>query len=437
MGNPKLAITTDSAATRRAADRDALTLALVQFVPAGARVLDLGAAVPDLRRLLPHGCAYMSCGKLADVAGVLPCDLEAGEFPADAASGADIIVMADLIERVADVDALFAHLKAAGRTVLVGCSPAETDASPRKRGNNRRFGYYELARLFDRHGFRAECTVPLGDGRVVTRIAPDNKILPLATYRIAVLAGSASFGDRVGRAVLQSVVPGEAIIEDLATAPHDAGPYDLVVLGVGGSLTPADINDDLFDALSRGRSAIGIFGTQFRELIPRAAMDRLIARLDIWYARHDADLMMYGRDHANAIYLGDWLIDHFPLAEAGEDDSLIVGLNAGEDCDLARTVAQIQRHKRVYATQTAALLCALTSAETAAYSEPADGRLPGLASGEFHSLLVDVFGRGFPEKDFFLVERDAVARYRARVRAGLAVMRQRIAALLRDRLAVP
>ena len=44
-----------------------------------------------------------------------------------------------------------------------------------------------------------------------------------------------------------------------------------------------------------GKAAIGIFGTQYRELIPRAALDRLIDRLDTWFARNEDDVLMYGR----------------------------------------------------------------------------------------------------------------------------------------------
>ena len=35
-----------------------------QFIPAGARVLDLGAS-PALRTLLPNGCSYVGAGKPA------------------------------------------------------------------------------------------------------------------------------------------------------------------------------------------------------------------------------------------------------------------------------------------------------------------------------------------------------------------------------------
>ena len=57
---------------------------------------------------------------------------------------------------------------------------------------------------------------------------------------------------------------------------------------------------------------------------------------------------------------------------------------------------------------------------------------PGIASGQFRSMLIDIFGRSFPERDYFLVDRDAVARYKARVHRNVATLRERIDATLRN-----
>jgi len=37
--------------------------------------------------------------------------------------------------------------------------------------------------------------------------------------------------------------------------------------------------------------------------------------------------------------------------------------------------------------------------------------MPHLLSGNFRSMLIDIFGRSYPEREFFIVDRDAVARY--------------------------
>ena len=46
--------------------------------------------------------------------------------------------------------------------------------------------------------------------------------------------------------------------------------------------------------------------------------------------------------------------------------------------------------------------------------------MPGLRPGKFRSMLIDIFGRAYPEKKFFMVDRDAVTRYKARVHRNVA-----------------
>ena len=67
-----------------------------------------------------------------------------------------------------------------------------------------------------------------------------------------------------------------------------------MVLGTGNSMFQPLLGDDVLDIVGRGKAAIGIFGTQYRELIPRPALDRLIDRLDTWFARTEDDVLMYG-----------------------------------------------------------------------------------------------------------------------------------------------
>jgi hypothetical protein len=207
--------------------------------------------------------------------------------------------------------------------------------------------------------------------------------------------------------------------------------YDLLVLGTGGGLFPPLFDDALLDLMGRCKAAIGIFGTQCCELIQRPALDRLIERLDVWYARYEDDVLMFGRGYGNVVHLGDWLIDRFPLARASEDEPLQIGASE-EELALDRAIETIQRHRWVYSEQLAALLCALTSAECVAFAEPPLVRMAGVASGSFRSMLIDVFGRSYPERQFFLVDRDAVARYKARVRRNVAEAGERIEAILRN-----
>jgi hypothetical protein len=210
------------------------------------------------------------------------------------------------------------------------------------------------------------------------------------------------------------------------------GQYDLVVLGVGNCLFQPLVGNDILNILSRAKSAIGIFGTQYRELISRPAIDRVIDRLDTWFAPYEDDVLMYGRGRSNAVHLGDWLIDQLPHVEATHDEPLQIGAELGADFPLDGAIQIIQRHKQVYSSGLHPLLCALTSAQLAAYAEEASQQMPGIVSGKFRSMLVDIFGRTYPEKQFFMVDRDAVMRYKARVHRNVGKVAERIEAMLRN-----
>ena len=58
--------------------------------------------------------------------------------------------------------------------------------------------------------------------------------------------------------------------------------------------------------------------------------------------------------------------------------------------------------------------------------------MPGMVSGKFRSMLIDVFGRTFPEKNFFLVDREAVAGYKTRVHDNIGKVGAQIGAMLRN-----
>src|SRR5690606_26069389 len=212
---------------------------------------------------------------------------------------------------------------------------------------------------------------------------------------------------------------------------HEArSAYDLVVLGTGNSVFPPLIGDDLLDVLGRGKSAIGIFGTYFRELIPRPSLERILDRLDTWYARTSDDVLIYGRGRDKVVYLGDWMIEQFPLAQPCVDEPLRISEEIGVQRALDRAIQIIQRHRHVHSNQLHPLLCALTSAEVVAYADQSLEHMPHLVSGNFRSMLIDIFGRSYPENEPFLVDREAVARYKARVHANVAMLREQIEARL-------
>ena len=98
-----------------------------QFIPAGARVFDLGAS-PALQTLLPNGCSYRwRPAKPARNAE----RVRRSEYPANSRPkprrDADVIVMLGVLERIDDVESLFTHLRFCKRDIIVSCYPTDLD----------------------------------------------------------------------------------------------------------------------------------------------------------------------------------------------------------------------------------------------------------------------------------------------------------------------
>ena len=407
-----------------------------QFIPAGSRVLDLSAN-SSLRDALPNGCSYQGHDRIRCDGGLV-CNLAGGDFPAQAAAQSDIVVMLGGLEQIADVENFFTHLRFCKQDVVL--SYCATDLSQgRDRaalGFANHLSFYDLATLFDRYGFRIECTAPIDNMQSLMRLTPTDRLKPVTACSVAVVSGNdeGNFGDRLGYHMINALLPGEAEVHHLTFRTlHEARDrYDLVVLGLGNAMFQPLLGDDVLDIVGRGKASIGIFGTQYRELIPRAALDRLLDRLDTWYARNEDDVLMYGRGRKNVVHLGDWLIDQFPMSRPSQDEPLEVGDEIQTDDPLDRTIQIIQRHRQVYSSRLHPLLCALTSADLVAYAERPSALMPDVVSGKFRGMLIDIFGRTFPEKKFFMVDRDAVSRYKARVHRNVAKLGERIDTILRN-----
>jgi hypothetical protein len=408
-----------------------------QFIPAGARVLDLGCGRMALRQYLPNGCGYQGCDLVARDDDTVVCDFNAGEFPSEAAAQADVVVMLGLLETIVDVESFFTHLRFCKRDVVLSyCATNLTGKCDRAAlGWVNSFSFFDLARLFDRYGFRIECTAPIDSAQALMRLTPAERLMPVTPCSVAVVSGGDAnhFGNRLGLRLINALLPGEADVHHLTfrTLYEARDKYDLVVLGTGDSLFQPLIGDEVLDIVGRSKAAVGIFGTQYRELIPRPALERLIERLDTWFARYQDDVLMYGRSRNNVEHLGDWLIDLFPLTTATDNEQLRIG-TAMAELPLDRAIETIQRHKQVYSAAPQPFLCALTSAELAAYAKPPAEEMPGVVAGHFRSMLIDIFGRSYPEKEFFLVDRDAVTRYKARVHRNVTRVGERIEAILRN-----
>jgi hypothetical protein len=417
---------------------DARAELAAHFIPAGAHVLDLGCGNMSLQRFLPHGCGYRGCDLVARDVQTIVCNFNVGEFPTDAANDADIISVLGVLEYITDVEAFFKHLRSANCDVVLSYCAVDLSGSIDRAslGWLNHFSFLDLSDLLDRHGFRIASTQLVDSLQVLMRLTPADLRATANPSSVAVISYNdvGNFGDRLGYHMINSLLPSEATVHHLTfqtlDRAHDT--YDLIVLGIGNSIYQPLLRDDLLDILKRGKAKVGIFGTQYRELIPRPSLDRLIDRLDIWFARYEDDVLMYGRGRSNVEHLGDWLIDQFPMSTPTDESELQIGDDIMQELSLDRTIQQIQRHKKVFSTRLHPLLCAFTSAETVAYQEQSAGGGTSIVSGKFRSMLIDIFGRTYPEKTYFTVDRDAVARYKKRVHGNVATVSARLDALLRS-----
>jgi hypothetical protein len=414
-----------------------------QFISAGTKVLDLGCGKMALQRYLPFGCAYQGCDLVARDAQTVVCDFNAGQFPTAQAAGADLITMLGVLEYVTDVEAFFTHLASSKRDVVLSyCATDLTGSVDRPSlGWLTHFSFLDLAELFARHGFGIAASAPVDTLQVLMRLTPLDRQPEITPCSVAVISYNdvGNFGDRLGYHMINSVLPGAATVHHLTfqTLAQARDSYDLVVLGIGNSIYNPLLTDELLNVVARGKAAVGIFGTQYREVMPRPQFDRLLDRLDTWFARYEDDVQLYGRGRSNVRHLGDWLIDQFPMSVPTDDGELQIGDEIWMELPLDRTIQRIQQSRKVFSSRLHPLLCALTSAELVAYAEQPAEAGSTLMSGKFRSMLIDIFGRTYPENAFFAVDRDAVARYKTRVHRNVAGLGTQLEAILRNVAVAP
>ncbi|MBV9558452.1 MAG: hypothetical protein JO254_15390 [Pseudolabrys sp.] len=398
MGSPKIAKSPTSATSALADPRAALA---ARFIPAGARVLEIAGS--SLRPHMPFGAVH-----------------RAGQI--ETPYKADLVARLDPFETQSEAENALGLLASRGVPLLIG---ADTDLDDNSIRGTDEFTFLDLVRTIDSAGLRIQSTATLNDSLMILRLTPTRNAAAVRPCSVALISGGLTFAERLGAQMIQSLLPGEADVHhihlgDLAAA---RGVYDLVVLGVGQGLFNSLFDEKVLAIVKSAPSAIGIFGTQQRDLIPRKPFERLLDQLDTWYARHEEDVLLYGRERNNVVHLGDWIMTQFPLGQARDQELLTIGEEAVRDLPLDRAIQAIQRHRAVFSHAPAPFLCALTTADTVAYGaeENAD---------EFRGLLTDIFGCSYPEREFFQVEREAVMRYRARVHRNVAEMRSKIASLL-------
>jgi len=263
---------------------------------------------------------------------------------------------------------------------------------------------------------------------------------PRRPKRVIVLSyyETVNFGDRLGYHVLNSIMPAHADVTYANLNPWTVPDreYDLLILGIGNSLLPSDARDPKLAALmEQVPHSIGIFGTQVRSLFregPAAdGLNRILNRLTTWWARYEEDIALFGDGRSNVRHLGDWLIAAFPMAVPTVNRVLTIPADfLRENVSLDRTIQKIQAYRGVSSARLHTLLCALTSADHVSYQE--QRVVPGSdeVTGKFGSMLIDIFGRTYPEAELFPVDREAVRRYKVKVAKNVEDLREELERLL-------
>ncbi len=404
-----------------------------QWIPCGARVLDIGCGAMALEKYLPAGCSYQPCDVVARDERTIVCDLNHSKVPSYAAQ-AERITLLGVIEYLFDPISLFTQLLHYGKPVIV--SYCATDWSQqldrRALGWVNDFSLVQLTNLITQVGWQIKRLEKVDAIQALFLLEPQ-AITIREKKRVLVLSYNnyGNFGDRLGFHLLNSVLPAETEVTYTHCNPWNppTTEFDLIILGIGNSLFDQPLTKELLQLLDRIPKRVGIFGTQYRHGFIPARLHAVIDRLDHWFARYEEDILLYGRDRKNISHLGDWLIHAFPMAVGHNDNQLNIGDEALKNLPLDRTIQQIQQYKKVFSDRLHPLLCALTSAEQVAYQDKYYGE-PAMPTGKFRSMFIDIFGRTFAEKTFWPVDRNAVVRYKIQVAKNITQLTHTINALL-------
>ncbi|MBS1229384.1 MAG: hypothetical protein H6R17_2661 [Proteobacteria bacterium] len=396
-----------------------------QFIPAGARVFDIGCGAMALEGFLPKTCSYVPCDVVARDARTIVCDLNAEPLPA-AAAECDRITMLGVLEYLYEPAKFLQQLREIGKPAILSYCPVDWTGHLDRRalGWVNDLSLNELDCTFQSAGLFCRRADRIDQNQALFLVEPGTpprerakKVLVLSCANVG------NFGDRLGYHLIHSVLPADAEVTHAFMSPWHVpdGDYDLLVLGIGNSLFAPLLTDELIRLIDRIPHRIGIFGTQYRSQIPVDRLRLVIGRLDHWFARYEEDSLLYGKGSQRTTHLGDWLIDAFPLARWTDDETLSIGDEVLGDRPMDRTIQTIQRYRRVHSARLHPLLCALTSAEQVSFSEQRE--TGSETSGKFRSLLLDVFGKELPDNTFWDVDHDAVVAYKSRVSSNIAALR--------------
>jgi len=225
----------------------------------------------------------------------------------------------------------------------------------------------------------------------------------------------ANFGDRLGSLMLNQMMPPWVEITQSFLPPfweNPQGTYDLIIIGNGHSIFFKTLSGDILTFIESNPNCIGIFGIQYKAMMPKEKTSRLFESLDYWFARNIDDLEYIGDVNTNCIHLGDWLINAFPMCKWSLNKELVIKPDfISKNADLLSIIRGIQKYKTVSSARLHPLLCSLTSAENVRFIEQKEmGN--NIISGKFSSMLKDIFGKSFPENELFNVDRELVYKYK-------------------------
>jgi hypothetical protein len=394
------------------------------FIPAGARVIDLGCGAMHIERFLPYGCSYVPVDVTRRDERTLICDLNRDPPPLAEIAHADMISMLGVWEYLYEPAMVFRALASARKPLI--CSYCVTEMTQHldrgALGWVNAFSSAEFVAMAETAGFRLQTQTSVDGVQRLFRFVPKDDVAAGAVKRVHVISyfNVGNFGDRLGFHLLNDVLPASAVVTWGTVNPLQPPPEntDLVILGIGNSMFGNLLNAGILN-VAESFPTIGIFGTQYRSEWPAARLQSLLDRLVHWHARYEDDTLIYGRGRSNVSHFGDWLIKAFPMASATLDERLIIDNQVFGELPLDRVIQKIQRHRKVYSWRLHPLLCALTSAERVAYKEQHENGSDAVASGKFRSMLIDIFGREWSEDTEWPVDRDAVLRYKARIAANV------------------
>ncbi len=126
--------------------------------------------------------------------------------------------MLGVLEHIVDVESLFTHLRFAKRDLVISyCATDLTGKCDRAAlGWVNNFSFFELATLFDRYGFRIECTAPIDSVQLLMRLTLAERLAPVRSCSVAVVSDAAGFGGRLARHMIDALLPGEADVHHLS-----------------------------------------------------------------------------------------------------------------------------------------------------------------------------------------------------------------------------